>query len=123
MSPSHMAAATLTKATLVLLLLLIASPSSLSEAKLDYCKVVFMYLSPCMPYLIGVNDTVAASCCEGVNTLASGATNVEDKRRVCDCVQATAKLVHPKPENAINLPHKCGVNISFEISPSFNCSR
>ncbi|GFP90747.1 non-specific lipid-transfer protein [Phtheirospermum japonicum] len=41
----------------------------------------------------------------------------------CGCLKIAANNIKPKPEIAKSLPGKCGVSLSFEVSPSVDCSK
>lgn len=111
---------TSTTTTLVLLLLLFASPSPLSEAKLE-CQNEFTYLFPCISYLTGVYDMPTPSCCEAVKALVLfvGA-RFEDKSKVCSCIKSTTQSLRAKPVKANSLEPKCGVNLCSEVFPTFD---
>ncbi|CAJ2659033.1 unnamed protein product [Trifolium pratense] len=111
-------AASSTTAILLLLLLFISS----SKAKL-VCNDVITYLTPCIPYLKGVDPTPSFTCCEGAKNIVLVANaSMEDKMLTCDCLKQTAAFINPKPDRANDLPNKCRVRFPFEISSTFDCS-
>ncbi|GFP84826.1 non-specific lipid-transfer protein [Phtheirospermum japonicum] len=42
---------------------------------------------------------------------------------VCGCLKTAANSIKPKTELAKSLPRKCGNSLSFEVSPSVDCSK
>lgn len=108
---------------LMLLFLQLTSLSPFSKAQL-VCEIEFINLTPCVSYLIGVNNMPSTTCCEGVTTLvALVATNLKGKSKVCGCIKETTKSLQAKPENANSLQNKCGVNLCSKITPAFDCSK
>ncbi|KAJ1408717.1 Plant lipid transfer protein/Par allergen [Sesbania bispinosa] len=105
-----------------LLLLFVASSSLISETKVE-CDDLVSDLQPCIPYLKGGGDKPSPTCCEGAKALGCVGRNVQEKRDACKCIKAAAEIINPKPENANDLPKKCGIQLPFKISQFMDCSR
>nr|GEZ85777.1 non-specific lipid-transfer protein [Tanacetum cinerariifolium]GEZ85808.1 non-specific lipid-transfer protein [Tanacetum cinerariifolium] len=81
-------------------------------------------LSKCVNYLnasIG-GGAVPRSCCNALKDLNDAARTTHDRQQSCACISKMYKsLGNFKHENAVNLPRKCHVNISY-IIPETDCS-
>lgn len=124
MKPSRVGASNI---SLVLILLLVASPSSppilLCEAKLLNCVDVVGHVTTCLPYFVGGINKPPSSCCEGAKALVSATASVEDKRTACNCIKNTAQVVPLKQENVEDFPNICGVEFPYQFSPTLDCTR
>lgn len=86
------------------------------------CGQVQRGMAPCLGFLQG--RALAPKCCAGVKAVAASARTVLDRRAACRCLVAAAKSMKGiNYGNAARLPGKCGVRISFPISPNTDCSR
>ncbi|KAK7243666.1 hypothetical protein RIF29_38474 [Crotalaria pallida] len=123
MKPSCVVASTIP--SLVLLLLLLASPPlPYCEAEIE-CGQMVRYLETCIGYLKdgGASDQPPSTCCDGAHAMENDIKNVDDKRDACTCLKIVALDTKPKIENLRNLLTKCGITLPFEITPDFDCSR
>ncbi|KAL3624576.1 lipid-transfer protein [Castilleja foliolosa] len=105
--------------TVFAIILFISPPS----AGAITCSDVFKSLSPCINYLKTGNGPPPGPCCKGASTLASAAKSRADKQTACGCLKTAANSIRPKPGLAKSLPGKCEVSLSFEVSPSVDCSK
>lgn len=93
-----------------------------SEAAMP-CDQVQGALGSCLGFLRG--GALTLPCCNGVRAVAASARNTADRRSACRCLVAAAKAMRGVIDlgNAARLPARCGVPISFQISPNTDCSR
>ena len=89
------------------------------------CAQVQNAVMPCATYLTtGGGTTVPAACCSGIRSLNSAANTTPDRQTACRClVSAVKSLPTVNPSVISGLPAKCGVNLSYEISPNIDCSK
>lgn len=105
---------------LAIVFLVVAAP--LAEATVT-CGSVSKNVAQCITFLKGgVSPSVA--CCSGVKTLNSIASTPADRKTACGCLKSAAASIEGiNYKNAAQLPAKCGVKISYAISPNTDCSK
>jgi len=87
------------------------------------CGVVSSDIAQCVPYLTG-GPGPSPACCSGIKALVSVASTPQDRKTACGCLKSAA--VSTKGINysaTAGLPGKCGVNVTYTISPSTDCSK
>ncbi|XP_073148257.1 non-specific lipid-transfer protein 1-like [Henckelia pumila] len=88
------------------------------------CNSVLTALSPCLNFVVVGGSVPPAECCYGVRSVYNAAAAKEDRQAVCSCLKSVASSAPPSMIiNAAEIPGKCGVSISFAISPSTDCSK
>ena len=89
------------------------------------CAQVQNAVLPCATYLTGGGTTVPAACCSGIRSLNSAANNTPDRQTACRCLVSAVKSLPTtvNPSVLSGLPAKCGVNLSYQISPNIDCSK
>jgi len=104
----------------MLMAMVVSAP--LAEAAIS-CGQVSSSLAQCIGYL-QKGGAVPAACCSGLKGLNSAATTTADRQGVCNCLKSLAgKISGINYGVAAGLPSKCGVSISYKISPSTDCKR
>ncbi|KAK4253614.1 hypothetical protein QN277_010266 [Acacia crassicarpa] len=104
-------------------LVLLAVASSSCEAVIT-CEQAVGDVNPCVMYLIGPTGAKPPlECCDGVKALVAATPTPEDSRVACVCLKVLAQSIPINPKNAQDLPRNCNVNLSFEITPGFDCNR
>ncbi|PWA94726.1 non-specific lipid-transfer protein [Artemisia annua] len=82
-------------------------------------------ISKCVYHLnasIG-GGAVPRSCCNALEDLNATLRTTHDRQQSCACISKMYKsLGNFKHENAVNLPRKCRVNITF-IVPETDCAK
>ncbi|KMT00369.1 hypothetical protein BVRB_9g216770 [Beta vulgaris subsp. vulgaris] len=87
------------------------------------CGTVTKNIAQCITYLKG-GDSPSKGCCDGVTTLKNLASTPADKKTACACLKSAAASIKGLDEKkAAGLPDKCGVSISYSISPNTDCSK
>ena len=87
------------------------------------CGQAASALSPCISYLTTGGTMPPAACCSGVKKLSSAATTTADRQAACKCLKNLSTSISGLNLGlASGLPGKCGVSISYKISPSTDCS-
>eukprot|EP00262_Sarcandra_glabra_P002521 TRINITY_DN1288_c0_g2_i1.p1 TRINITY_DN1288_c0_g2~~TRINITY_DN1288_c0_g2_i1.p1 ORF type:complete len:117 (-),score=1.55 TRINITY_DN1288_c0_g2_i1:207-557(-) len=105
----------------VLLACIILSGSH-AEAAIS-CGQVVSAVSPCMTYLRS-GGPIPPACCNGVKALNSAAKTTPDRQQTCSCLKSIAARVSGINLGlAAGLPSKCGVSVSYKISPSTDCTK
>ncbi|MBD4019012.1 hypothetical protein GUI04_08260 [Xanthomonas citri pv. citri] len=93
-----------------------------AEAALT-CGQVVSKMLPCLGYL-RTGGAVPPACCMGLKSLNSATQAVPDRKTACGCLKtASSSYAGINPNNAVGLPGKCGVNLSFKFSPNIDCSK
>ncbi|KAL1314719.1 hypothetical protein HN51_041541 [Arachis hypogaea] len=90
------------------------------------CGQLTNELMPCLSYILYGGNTVPQGCCNGVRTVFNTARTTPDRQAVCNCIKSSIVGVPYTNFNIVNaaaVPKKCGVNISYQISPNIDCSR
>lgn len=88
------------------------------------CGTVASSVGSCIPYLKGSSPGIPAACCGGIKSLNSQASTPADRRTACNCLKSAASRISGINYGlAAGLPSKCGVSISYKISPSTDCSK
>ncbi|XP_050940245.1 non-specific lipid-transfer protein 1-like isoform X2 [Cucumis melo] len=86
------------------------------------CGSVATAMGPCIPYLRSPSASVPAGCCSGIRSLNGQAATTADRRTACNCLKSAAKSISGiNYKAAAGLPGKCGVSISYPISPNTDC--
>ncbi|KAL8028494.1 hypothetical protein ABFX02_14G164100 [Erythranthe guttata] len=108
-------------ASVIFGLVFFTAPSSSSIT----CSDVIKDLRPCINYLRGGSGAAPppSPCCAGALNLATSATTTVDKQTACACLKNAAKNINLNPDLAKALPSKCGISLSFQISPTVDCSK
>ncbi|XP_073148472.1 non-specific lipid-transfer protein 1-like [Henckelia pumila] len=102
---------------------LIAPAPPTAEAAVQ-CTSVLNTLSPCLNFVLFGGSVPPAECCNGVRSVFNAAATKEDRQAVCTCLKSLVESATPGMiKNAAEIPGKCGVPISFVISPSIDCSK
>ncbi|GAB4833174.1 hypothetical protein Ancab_031418 [Ancistrocladus abbreviatus] len=106
----------------VVLAMAVAGPSA--EAAMT-CSTVNKVLVPCMSYLKGSSREPSSGCCAAVRTLKGMAKTPADHRTACNWLKSTAASMSRSlnTKNAAALPGRCGVSVSYSISPTTDCSK
>ncbi|MED6219312.1 hypothetical protein PIB30_034655 [Stylosanthes scabra] len=111
-------------ATCVVLMIVVASVTSYSEAAISSCSDVIKNLSPCESYLVSSGSgNPPDKCCSGVKALAAMAGTSADKKTACNCIKFTSKSLNINSQRAQALPGKCGVSLPISVSPNADCSK
>ncbi|RDX71462.1 hypothetical protein CR513_49182, partial [Mucuna pruriens] len=100
----------------------VCSPKAHAEVT---CNEVVRNLTPCISYVLNGGKTVPGPCCNGIRTLYNLAHSTPDRQNVCKCIKNAVSAFHYSKSNvdlAATLPHKCGVTIPYQISPSTDCT-
>lgn len=89
------------------------------------CGVVSKNLAQCITYLKQTGSAVpSTSCCAGIKTLKGLASTPADRQTACGCLKSAAGSINGIDYNkAAQLPNKCGVSVSYDISPKTDCSK
>lgn len=104
----------------VLMCMVVVAPYA--EATIN-CGTVTKNIAQCVTYLKG-GDEPSETCCDGVRTLSKLASTPDDKKAACSCIKSAASSVKGiDSQKAASLPTKCGVTISYAISPNTDCSK
>ncbi|KAF5208384.1 hypothetical protein FRX31_002026 [Thalictrum thalictroides] len=111
----------------VLGLLMVLLLASGTKAVLDAgtCNTMVQDLIPCLSYLNDSQTDPTSTCCQGAHTVANVATQTNDLKGICQCLQAAATnnggLLDDNRANS--LAGKCGLNVNIPpISRSTDCS-
>ncbi|KAG9443611.1 hypothetical protein H6P81_014951 [Aristolochia fimbriata] len=87
------------------------------------CNRVVSALTPCIDFL-RFGGEPSSLCCTGLQGLNSAASTTADRQTVCSCIKRAADgvtgLVY---ENVVSLPSDCGLKVTYQISPSADCSK
>ncbi|WOL08945.1 hypothetical protein Cni_G17698 [Canna indica] len=72
------------------------------------CAEVAVFLSPCLPFLLGVMPMPTLMCCGGVRVVGNLALTVSDRRTACNCMKLGTMLIQNlRAENISSLPAAC----------------
>ncbi|MED6197627.1 Non-specific lipid-transfer protein 8 [Stylosanthes scabra] len=110
-------------ATCVVLMIVVASFTSYSEATISSCSDVIKNLRPCVSYLVSGSGKPPGTCCSGVKALAAMASTSADKKTACNCIKSTSKSLTINSQRAQALPGNCGVSLPISVSPNADCSK
>ncbi|XP_047312847.1 non-specific lipid-transfer protein A-like [Impatiens glandulifera] len=87
------------------------------------CGQINIPMAPCLPFLKSGTGTPPPKCCNGIKSLKSIVRTKLDRQAVCICVQITTKQSKTIRDSvAASLPKKCGVQIDFPVSRSYDCT-
>ncbi|KAL6876434.1 hypothetical protein ACP4OV_013006 [Aristida adscensionis] len=121
-----MAAMAKTAASLAVLLLAVLAVQELAAAASVadiQCPDVLRDMNPCLSYLQGKDDDPSADCCAGVTTLADDADTQAERQATCECLKDAYYQFNAVLSRAQALPGKCGISLSFTISPDVDCTK
>ncbi|KVH94908.1 Bifunctional inhibitor/plant lipid transfer protein/seed storage helical domain-containing protein [Cynara cardunculus var. scolymus] len=87
------------------------------------CREVVSKVLPCLGYLKS-GGAVPLACCSGVKGMNDIVKSSRDRKIACSCLKiAYTSYSGLKANNALGLPGKCDVNVSYKISPDTDCSK
>ncbi|KAK1286117.1 Non-specific lipid-transfer protein 1 [Acorus calamus] len=114
-----MASTTTTLAAIVIVACLLASGPQEANATIR-CGQVLGYISSCLPYARS-GGTFSPKCCPGVYALNEAAKTTLDCQQVCMCLKSLAgSMSVPYASSVLS---KCGISISYTISPKADCTK
>ncbi|KAK9986290.1 hypothetical protein SO802_031241 [Lithocarpus litseifolius] len=89
------------------------------------CTQISNNVLPCIAYLRSNGASPPPkSCCQGIKNLLGLAKTTPDRQATCNCIKAAAGGISGLNSASVaDLPKNCGVNISYKISPSTDCSK
>lgn len=100
--------------------MLMLAPSN-DATILPPCGSVTRSMSLCVPYLTG-DGTLTSACCGAIKALDNIAKTITLRRHLCICLR-NFTLSLGKTVNNTDLPDKCGLHYSFNISPNIDCNQ
>lgn len=113
-----MASSGMIKFTVVLTCLAVIA----SHAEALSCPGVLNTVAPCVAFLRGGGaGPIPAACCAGVRSLNMQARTTPDRQTACRCLKAVINSI-PNPNVVSGIAPKCGVNLSFKVTPTIDCA-
>ncbi|XP_010277659.1 PREDICTED: non-specific lipid-transfer protein 1-like [Nelumbo nucifera] len=108
-------------AVALLSLLMVAAPDHADAAMT--CGQVASLLTPCINYFVK-GGALPPACCGAVRGLITASKTTADRQAVCSCFKSAAASIPGVNLGLANsIPGRCGVQFTYKISPSTDCSR
>ncbi|MED6146972.1 hypothetical protein PIB30_039747 [Stylosanthes scabra] len=87
------------------------------------CGQIVTVASPCIGYLRNPRPQPPPQCCSGLNSLNNQAKATPERRAACQCLKSTVlSLPGVSLPTLADLPHKCGINLPYKVTPSIDCN-
>lgn len=87
------------------------------------CSDAISSMLPCLPFLEGSAPAVPSTdCCAGAKNVFQKADTTPVRRDLCNCFKSAATKFGVNPDRIKQLPHLCGITLSFSLNPKGNCS-
>nr|ADV02774.1 lipid transfer protein 1c isoform 1 [Ipomoea batatas] len=114
-----MASSGMIKFTVVLTCLAVIA--SHAEAAVS-CTGVLNSVAPCIVYLNGDGiGPIPPTCCAGARSVELQTRTTPNRQAACRCLKPILNSF-PNPSAVSTIAPKCGVNLSFKITPSMDCA-
>ncbi|KDP45156.1 hypothetical protein JCGZ_15021 [Jatropha curcas] len=86
------------------------------------CGGALIALQPCLSFLVGIDPSPDASCCQAVASINQQANTKEIRQQLCQCFKQSGSSFGVQPEKAKQIPDLCHVQVPVPIDPNVDCS-
>ncbi|CAL5197943.1 unnamed protein product [Lathyrus oleraceus] len=88
------------------------------------CEKAKTSVSSCESFVTGGDQEPSSTCCNGISSVGSSATTVDERRAACQCLKEWAnKIPNIREDLAISLPKRCGLDKALPIPENLDCNK